>query len=226
KTRLREIDLSDDDLLGCWINGSLEDNALLLLSLGAPCYIVHEMTGDGAPGTEMHEIQHSPNLGWFDETDLEGMEPDKLAYEYDKIALRNGSPREVHYSRLPRGLARGTLSERRRSSALSQGWMGSRIGRHLHPPPPPPLIPHEPNPKEEIEIDPAAEARYQAKPLERVRVFPDRVEWIKPPPVLSVVASQGEWTKWEEMTDGSFIRRGKGWQAEDDDAVIFYDREN
>ncbi|KAG6913308.1 hypothetical protein DXG01_007849, partial [Tephrocybe rancida] len=87
KTQLRKIDLSDDDLLGCWINGSLEDNALLLLSLGAPCYIVHEMTGDGAPGTEMHEIQHSPNLGWFNETDLEGMEPDKLTYEYDKIAL-------------------------------------------------------------------------------------------------------------------------------------------
>ncbi|KAG6913309.1 hypothetical protein DXG01_007850 [Tephrocybe rancida] len=118
-------------------------------------------------------------------------------------------------------LARSTI-------AVSQeDWlMELLIGRHLHPPPPPLLIPHEPNPKEEIEIDPATEACYQAKPLERVRIFPDCVEWIKPPPVLSVVASQGEWTKWEEMTDGSFICRGKGWQAEDVDAVIFYDREN
>ncbi|KAG6905905.1 hypothetical protein DXG01_016985 [Tephrocybe rancida] len=226
KTRLHKIDLSDDDLLGCWINGSLEDNALLLLSLGAPCYVVHEMTGDGTPGTEMHEIQHSPNLGWFDKTDLEGMEPGKLTYEYDKIALQNGSPHKVHYSRLPRGLARGSLSERRHWSALSQGWLGLRIGRHLHPLPPPPLIPHKPNPKEEIDIDPATEACSQTKPLERICVFPDCVELIKPLPVLSVVASQGEWTKWEEMTDGSFICRGKGWQVEDNDAVIFYNRQN
>ncbi|KAG6913960.1 hypothetical protein DXG01_003290, partial [Tephrocybe rancida] len=225
KMRLRTIDPADDELLGCWINGCLEDNTLLLLSLDAPCYIIHEMTGDGAPGTEMHEVQHSPNLGWFDGTDLEGMEPEKLAYEYDKIALRNGSRREVHYSRLPRTLARGSLSERQRSSALSQGWRGPRVGKHLQPPPPPPLVPHEPNPKEEIHIDPAADAHYQAKPLERVRVFADRVEWIKPPPVLSVAGLQGEWTKWEQQMDGSFIRQGKRWQVEDDDVVVCYDRE-
>ncbi|KAG6917886.1 hypothetical protein DXG01_000495 [Tephrocybe rancida] len=226
KMRQHSIELADDDLLGSWVNGNLEDNMLLLLSLGAPCYIIHELDGDGSPGTERYEAQQqSKTMGWMDETDLDSPDPAKLN-EFDRIALRNGSKREVHYSRIPRELACGSRRDKLASSALRQGWLGPQVGRHLKPPPPIPLIRHELIAKEEVQVDPTANKHYLAKPLELVRVYKDRIEWIKPPPVLSVVSAKGEWSKWEQQVDGDFIRKGKGWSHEEEDAVVYFDREN
>ncbi|KAG6905336.1 hypothetical protein DXG01_003361, partial [Tephrocybe rancida] len=226
KMQACSIELANNEFLGSWVNGNLEDNTLLLLSLGVPCHLIHELDGDGSPRTERYKAQQqSKTLGWMDETDLDSSDTAKLN-KFDRIVLQNRSKCEVHYSRLPRELARGSCCNRLASSALSQGWPGPQVGRHSKPPPPIPLIRHKPVAEEEVQIDPSANKQYLAKPLELVRVYKDQIEWIKPPPVISVILVKGEWTKWEQQVDSNFICKGRGWKHKEEDMVVYFDREN
>ncbi|KDR65386.1 hypothetical protein GALMADRAFT_148730 [Galerina marginata CBS 339.88] len=52
------VPLADDNLVGVWLNGTLEKDGLWLLRLGVPCFIIHEVDG----GLDLERVVNQPRL--------------------------------------------------------------------------------------------------------------------------------------------------------------------
>ncbi|KAG6911065.1 hypothetical protein DXG01_004580 [Tephrocybe rancida] len=224
QVRTEGVKLALNDCIGCWINGNLEDNTLLLINLLVPCYVVHELQGDGSYGTERQMSLLGENFGWTEGTDAELLS--RRTYYPDHIARDNGSEPAMHYSKLVEDPPLAPEADRRRLSARSQGWMGDVRGKDKtlpfvpKPCPPPPRSPTPPP----APLDPHRERKLRADPITRVRLYPGRIEWIKPPPIETDAGVKGKWRKWTMRRDGSFIQEATGWNGGYDNPIAHFDR--
>ncbi|KAK7043386.1 hypothetical protein R3P38DRAFT_3177695 [Favolaschia claudopus] len=192
-----EMPVADDRYIGMWVNGVKEWPVLLYMAAGVPCFVLHEY-GEG----EVSRDQVDDRVPVF--TDFLG----------GTEAL--GLLRESRYQQIAREEAFRLDAVPPEGNAAPDAGHGSQLRvttRRASPLPVPPISTAAAASASTLLASSAnvpAPVRLYCLPLDRVTVHPDRVQWVKPPPIAG--ADQKGWTKWELTSyQGirAWLRRGK-----------------
>jgi hypothetical protein len=161
-----------ESFIGCWVNGAREESIRWLLHLGIPCFIIHEYRVGVDFGVGVHECRSRHVSESFCPTNVWHLRADINAYDF--VAKRCGTSFATADQ-----VAIG-------SSALAGADALARSASHFHG-------------YRRAEEDILAENPEEGSihwPL--TILSPDRIPWVKPPPISTVLAETGKWTHFAE----------------------------
>jgi len=199
-----------EGVLGAWINGGDEDVIQWFLRTGVPCYIIHEYRNGVDFGHGVSECRSRCSSTSFCPSDIWHLRDDVNAYE--TVAVRNHSPWSTEH---PTPCGRNITASAEQLACSSSHYHGySR--RQIH-------IFQQPEPADEDIVWPSAV------------VFPDRIPWLRPPPI-AVTNQKGPWLRFSVETlevathalNGRDVmqQRGKNFKGDGTLYGPFYDRKN
>ena len=199
-----KVPVASEEFLGVWINGTKEEEAMWLLSHKIPCFIIHEVP----PSDLFGFVEDHKYLDFVTKTDALFLHKEHNGF--DHLAVKtftptNESPDQGGVPRLNPVLR---SEERGLSGPTMQGWMDDH---HAALGAVPEVIMRPVNselPPVTVAPSPIARSNSSAPEPETMTLATDRVEWLVPPPVMSIPA--GKWTRWEEWVTGGddmFFRR-------------------
>lgn len=189
---LGEVPAANDNYMGCWINGTTQNEALWLMAAKVPCFIVHKQIIQEAP-YGLPEFQSFATLPEI----LPRLSSTKNSYE--AVAMRNEAV--VHPIPEPAPViatANDPTLEEMQSSSSAQGWC------YGDPFPRPPAIelPSSPYAWEPELWRASSEPQFLPK-LPYVFVAEKRVLWVRSPSVRDVgrwkEGGSRKWEKWLEV---------------------------
>ena len=191
-----KVPAASEEFLGIWINGTKEEEAMWLLSHKIPCFIIHEVPSSELYGfTEEHKY-----LDFVAKMDVLFLHKEHSGF--DHLAVKtftpvNDSPDQGGVPQLNPVLR---SEERGLSGPTMQGWMDDH---HAALEAVPEVIMRPVNSKPlpvAVESSSIARSDSAAPEPETMTLATDQVEWLVPPPVMSILA--GKWTRWEEWVTG------------------------
>jgi hypothetical protein len=175
-----DIGAAHEYYMGCWVNGASEKLIRWLLYLGIPCFIIHEYRVGEDFGDGIHEYRSRHVSQSFCPPFVWHLREEINAYSY--VARKNGTSFATADQLVIGSSVSASASALARSASHFHGYIRA---------------------EEDISAITPDEGSIDWPVL---ILFPDRIPWVKPPPISATPQTKGKWARFVETTledDGS-----------------------